>query len=129
LAGRAAIQDIGLLPEQYFLYCEETDWNLAAQRKGYRTVMAPASHVWHKYAETGEYKDRFIYYSFRNRIHLVRKYAPMHILKAFKVNWSLLSGHISMSPGRARSLRRIAFLAHFDALLFRYGQAKWRVIN
>jgi len=129
LAGRAAISVIGLIPEEYFLYFEETDWNIAAQRKGYRTVQAPASHVWHKYAEEGDYKERFIYYSFRNRIHIVRKYSPRHILKAFQVNLDLLSGHISQSPERARSLRLIAFLAHFDALLFRYGQAKWRIIG
>jgi len=129
LAGMEAISVIGLLPEEYFLYFEETDWNLAAQRKGYRTVMAPASHVWHKYSEVGDYKDRFIYYSFRNRIHIVRKYAPRHILKAFQLNWFLLRGHIAMAPGRARSIRFISFLAHLDALLFRYGQARWRMIS
>lgn len=129
LASRAAIDDIGLLPEEYFLYFEETDWNVAAQRKGYRTVQASASHVWHKYAEAGEYKDRFIYYSFRNRIRIVCKYAPKHIFKALKVNLDLLAGHISSAPGRARSFRWIAFLAHFDALLCRYGQARWRFIN
>jgi len=129
LACRVAIAEIGLLPEEYFLYFEEVDWNLAARRKGYRTVMAPASHVWHKYAEVGDYKDRFIYYSFRNRMFIVGKYSPRHILKAFKVNLSLMKGHISMSPGRACSIRLIAFLAHLDALLLRHGKAKWRVIN
>jgi len=129
LASRAAIASIGLLPEEYFLYFEETDWNVAAQRKGYRTVLAPASHVWHKYAEAGKYKDRFIYYSFRNRIQIVRKYAPRHVFKAFKVNLVLLAGHISSAPERAWSLRFIAFLAHLDVLLSRSGQAKWRTIN
>jgi len=129
LAGRAAISAIGLLPEQYFLYCEETDWNLAAQRNGYRTVLAPYSHVWHKYAETGDYKERFIYYSFRNRIRIVRKYAPRYILKAFQVNLALRDDYISMTPGRAKSIRFITFLAHLDAILFRYGQAKWHMIS
>jgi len=129
LASRAAIEAIGLLPEEYFLYFEETDWNLAAQKKGYRTVMAPASHVWHKYALAGDYKGRFIYYSSRNRIHIVRKYAPRHIFKAFQVNWDLRDKYISMSPERAKSIRFITFLAHLDAFLFRYGQAKWRILN
>lgn len=129
LAGRAAIAAIGLLPEEYFLYFEETDWNVAAQIKGYRTVIAPASHVWHKYALTGDYNDRFIYYSFRNRIRIVRKYAPRHIFKAFQVNMSLMREHISMAPERAGAIRLITFLAHLDALLCRYGQTKWRMIN
>lgn len=129
LASRAAIEAIGLLPEEYFLYFEETDWNLAAQRKGYRTVMAPASHVWHKYAEAGDYKDRFIYYSFRNRIHIVRKYAPRHIRKAVQVNLSLLGGYVAMASGKSWSIRLITFLAHLDAFLCRCGQAKWRMIS
>lgn len=129
LASRSAIKAIGLLPEEYFLYFEETDWNVAAQREGYRTVLAPASKVWHKYADVGEYKDRFIYYSFRNRIQIVRKFAPRHVLKAIKVNMDLLAVHISNAPERARSLRWIAFLAHLDALLSRTGQARWRIIG
>lgn len=129
LASREAIAAIGFLPEEYFLYFEETDWNVAAQRKSCRTVLAPASHVWHKYADAGEYKDRFIYYSFRNRIQIVRKYEPLYVFKAVKVNLELLAGHIANAPARAWSLRRIAFLAHFDALLSRSGQAKWRTIN
>lgn len=129
LASRDAISAIGLLPEEYFLYFEETDWSVAAQRMGYRTVQAPASHVWHKYSDTGDYKERFVYYSFRNRIKIVGKYSSRHILKAFRVNLSLLRRHISMVPGRAGSLCLIAFLAHLDALLCRYGQARWRIIN
>jgi len=129
LASKEAIEDIGLIPEEYFLYFEETDWNLAAQKKGYRTVFSPASHVWHKYALTGEYKDRFIYYTFRNRVRIVMKYSPQYILKAFRVNWSLRKSYIIASPGRARTIRIISFLAHLDALLFRYGQAKWSMIR
>ena len=129
LASRSAIKAIDLMPEEYFLYFEETDWNVAAQRSGFRTVQAATSHVWHKYAEVGEYKDRFIYYSFRNRIQIVRKYAPKHVLKAVKVNLDLLAGHIASAPERAWSLRRIAFLAHLDALLGRTGQVRWRTIN
>jgi len=129
LASRAAIEAIGFLPEEYFLYFEETDWNLAAQKKGYRTVIAPASLVWHKYEDVGAYKERFIYYFFRNRVLIVRKYSPRHVIKAFKTNLSFRDIYISMSPERERSIRHITFLAHFDALLFRYGQAKWRMIN
>jgi len=129
LASSAAIAVIGPLPEEYFLYCEETDWNLAAQRKGFRTVLAPASRVWHKYTLTDDYNDRFIYYSFRNRIRLVSKYAPRHLLKAFRVNMSVLNGYISANPSRARFLRFVAFLAHLDAFLFRSGKAGWRTVG
>lgn len=129
LARTAAISEIGLLPEEYFLYFEETDWNVAAQRKGYRTVLAPASVVWHKYEDTGTYNERFIYYSFRNRIHIVRKYEHRHVLKALKVNLNFLKIYIVRSPQKAWLLSFIALLAHIDALFLRHGKAKWRVIK
>lgn len=123
--SKVAISAIGLIPEEYFLYFEETDWNVLAQRMGYRTVLAPASHVWHKYSETGDYKDRFIYYSFRNRIQIVRKYSPVHIIMAVKVNLTLLKSHLKTTPLRAWLLIYLSFLAHFDAFTRSYGKAKW----
>jgi len=127
LASKDAISAIGLIPEEYFLYFEETDWNVAAQRMGYRTVLSPASLVWHKYAEVVDYKKRFIYYSFRNRIQIVRKYEPRYIYKAIQVNLSLLFGYITEAPRRAVVLCLIAFLAHLDSLLYRYGKTKWHI--
>lgn len=129
LASRAAIDAIGFIPEEYFLYFEETDWNLAAQKKGYRTVMAPASRVWHKHELVGNYADRMMYYLFRNRVRIVAKYAPKHMWKAFRVNWVLRDEQISLCPSRAGIIRRITLLAHLDALFFRYGQAKWALIR
>lgn len=129
LASRDAIAAIGPLPEEYFLYFEETDWNLAAQRKGYRTVVAPASHVWHKFEDKGEYRERFIYYSFRNRVRIVRKYAPKYIFRAFRVNRSLRDQYIAMAPERSHRIRFTTFLAHLDALLGRTGKARWRLIS
>lgn len=129
LARKNVISTLGLLPEEYFLYFEETDWNIAAQRKGFRTVMAPTSHVWHKYEEAGDYRKRFLYYSFRNRIHIVRKYAPQHTLKAFFTNMRILKRYLSLLPQKALSLCFIAFLAHFDALWVRMGPARWRAIK
>lgn len=129
LASRAAIDAIGFIPEEYFLYFEETDWNLAAQKKGYRTVIAPASRVWHKHELVGNYADRMMYYLFRNRVRIVAKYAPRHILKAFRVNWALRDEQISLYPARSGIIRRITLLAHLDALFFRYGQARWALIR
>jgi len=45
------------------------------------------------------------------------------------VNLALLREHIASAPGRAMSLRLIAFLAHLDALLCRYGKAGWRMVS
>lgn len=41
LVRREAWEQIGGLDERYFLYCEEVDWQLRAQRKGWKSVLYP----------------------------------------------------------------------------------------
>lgn len=45
--SRAFLQEIGLMPEDYFLYCEEIDWATRG-RKLFRLGYAPRSVVYHK---------------------------------------------------------------------------------
>jgi GT2 family glycosyltransferase len=47
-----ALPDARLLPECYFLYFEEVDWQLTAARSGWRSVHQPASVVWHDTSAT-----------------------------------------------------------------------------
>lgn len=129
LAGRVVISAIGLIPEKYFLYFEETDWNLKAQNKGFRTVIAPESRVWHKYAFNKGRSKRLIYYSFRNRIHLVKKYSPKNLFDAVKVNLGYLDRYRTMFPEQAREFFVVALLAHLDALLCCSGPTKWKNIK
>jgi hypothetical protein len=48
LIKKEAIEKIGLMPEDYFLYYEDTDWSLKAQRAGYDCIFVPAARIWHK---------------------------------------------------------------------------------
>ncbi|MEA2000491.1 MAG: glycosyltransferase family 2 protein, partial [Actinomycetota bacterium] len=41
LVRRRVFEDVGLLPEQYFLYFEETDFQVRAARKGWKSVINP----------------------------------------------------------------------------------------
>jgi len=130
LASRTAIDVLGPLPEEYFLYFEETDWNVAAHRKGFRTVLAPGSRVWHRYDLAKEHHPRYMYYTSRNRIRLVQKYAPRHVLQAVRLNLSILTSTITTVPPRKKAqLLLVAFLAHLDALRGRFGKAKWAIIQ
>lgn len=47
LVRRSVFDDVGVLPEQYFLYFEETDFQVRAARWGWKSVMNPLAHVWH----------------------------------------------------------------------------------
>jgi hypothetical protein len=43
LIKRAVVEKIGLLPEDYFLYYEDTAWSLEARRAGYKCIFVPAA--------------------------------------------------------------------------------------
>ena len=71
------IDKIGLMPEQYFLYYEDTDWSLKAQDLGYKCVFDHKAKIWHKGSRsTIEASDSYIYYHSRNGLMLAQKYAP-----------------------------------------------------
>ena len=44
---RAAIADVGLFDEHFFVYYEETDWLIRAKRHGWRTVFLPTVEAVH----------------------------------------------------------------------------------
>jgi len=82
LINAEVIKKIGLLPEEYFLYYEETDYCFNAKQNGFNLAVAPDSKVYHKEgaatgansskpAERSEFSDVL---SLKNRIRFHRKY-------------------------------------------------------
>lgn len=71
LLNSEAIKEIGLLPEEYFLYFEETDWCFKAKKKGW--VLAVNSHA-KVYNLTSEKAKTFHYYINRNRLIFSNNY-------------------------------------------------------
>ncbi len=73
LIRRELIEKIGLMREEYFLYYEDVDWCLRAQKAGYKCMVVPESHVWHKVsATTREGSPSYIYYHTRNALMLAK---------------------------------------------------------
>jgi len=73
LVKRDVIEKIGLMREEYFLYYEDVDWCIRARKAGYKCVLAPASHVWHKVSATNkEGSPSYIYYHTRNALMLAK---------------------------------------------------------
>jgi GT2 family glycosyltransferase len=61
--------EVGLLPEDYFLYFEETAYNLTVQRAGWATLVHAASRLWHHKRSTAALpQPYYVYYFIRNRI-------------------------------------------------------------
>jgi GT2 family glycosyltransferase len=69
---RDVIENVGLIPEDYFLYYEDCEWGLRAERKGYKNYVSYRSRVHHHrpvgaFSATAEYYCRKNAYFFRKR--------------------------------------------------------------
>lgn len=77
---KEVIDKIGLMPEDYFLYYEDVDWNLKAKKAGYLSVIIPKSKIWHKVSRSAKQDSpSYIYYHSRNGLLLAKRNAPFFI--------------------------------------------------
>jgi GT2 family glycosyltransferase len=47
LVRREAIEQVGVMDEQFFMYCEETDWCYRFREKGWKVMFAPVGEIIH----------------------------------------------------------------------------------
>lgn len=74
LVSRKIVEEIGLMPEQFFLYYEELDWSEQMKRKGYKIYYQPRSLIYHKESmTTGKASPLKTFYLTRNRILFMRR--------------------------------------------------------
>lgn len=71
------IEQIGYLPEEYFLYFEETEWCCRIKREGLRVVCVPLANIWHKGSSSvNKISGLKCYFEDRNRILFEKRNAP-----------------------------------------------------
>ena len=69
------VKEVGLMPEEFFLYYEEIDWCLKIRDAGYEIYFVSQSLVLHKESiSVGKQSAIQVYYKTRNRILLARKW-------------------------------------------------------
>jgi GT2 family glycosyltransferase len=74
MVRRDAIEQVGLLDEDYFLFLEETDWCYRMKRAGWKIYHVPQAEVYHlqgKSAEADKKRAKVEY--FRSRYHFFKK--------------------------------------------------------
>ncbi len=84
LTRREAIERVGILDEDYFLFFEETDWCYRMKKAGWKVFHVPQSEIVHvqgRGAETRKRQAKVEYY--RSRYHFFRK-------NRGKLQWFLL---------------------------------------
>jgi len=112
LMRMSVVERIGMLDPAFFIYSEEVDWCIRANRAGFKGLVVPAAHIWHK----GVRRDyapspRVTYLSARNHLRLLAKHRAggRALLRAMAGNLRTLTSW-SVRP-RWRDQR-----AHRDAL-------------
>jgi len=77
MVPRKIIDEVGGLPEQFFIYYEEFDWCEQIKRKGYKVYYQPKSLIYHKESmTTGKASPFKTFYHTRNRILFMRRNIP-----------------------------------------------------
>jgi GT2 family glycosyltransferase len=77
LFSRSLLEGIGVLDAGFFLYYDDLDICIRAQRAGYRLLMVPRAYMWHKVAASsgGVGTPRERYYMARSSVRFLRKHA------------------------------------------------------
>lgn len=74
LVRRAVLDRVGLIPEHYFLYFEETEFCLRVREAGWRTMVDPRARMHHHKRSSGAVPTPYyLYYMTRNRMHFAQR--------------------------------------------------------
>jgi GT2 family glycosyltransferase len=120
LVRRHMLEHVGLIPEEYFLYFEETELCLRAQAAGWRTIVAGQAHLRHLKRSSGALPaPYYLYYMTRNRMLFARRalradpeQALSDLRKAFLEPWR--SKVETRAPHWLPAFDRLADLAIHD---------------
>jgi GT2 family glycosyltransferase len=84
MVSRKVIEEVGMMPEDFFLYYEELDWSVKIKKKGFKIYYQPASLIYHKESmTTGKMSPLKTFYLTRNRILFMRRNVPIPGLSVF----------------------------------------------
>jgi GT2 family glycosyltransferase len=128
LVRRKVFEEVGLLPEEYFLYFEETDFCVRAARAGWKVAVDTRARVVHRFAAPdGLPAETLIYYFVRNRLLFGRRFTEV----PFEALLADLDGFIASWRRRVQE-RKPEWLGRFEELVAlavadaRSGVTGWR---
>lgn len=126
------IELVGYMSEDYFLYYEETEWNIRVRKKGFKIVYIPRSIVYHKVSSSSgsgknlaPYLD---YYDLRNCYVMVHRTQERFINRFIAFSYmcyKLFKKHIKIFlVFRNRTIERMWYLfrGFLDGALLKMGK-------
>ncbi|QLH76868.1 glycosyltransferase family 2 protein [Halosimplex rubrum] len=120
-------EEVGLLPEQYFMYYEDIEFAKQVRERGYRIVTDASSAVYHRVSGSsdGDQSPLAEYYTARNRLIFVRErteYGPMGV---FVYVWWVLVKLVYTAVTRRFSSFKALSLGAYDGILGRTGKGRY----
>ncbi len=116
----------GIMPEDNFIYWDDTEWGHRMHLAGYRTVTLAAAKALHQMGANTKRPNTFVeYYMWRNRLHFFMKYTPKDQLEQMSVNTLEMifdAMYTSMLRGAHNKMQTISY-AWQDALSGVRGKA------
>lgn len=126
------LEQVGLFDETYFLFYEDADLVIRANRMGWKTIFAPDSIIWHKISLTtksGDFSNA--YYGVRNSLFFCKKHFPYLLPFCIISNaWQYIAlGLIKLLLSRSASKElkniRMAFIGFVDFFRNNMGKCKY----
>lgn len=127
LVRSAVFADVGLLPEEYFLYFEETDFGVRAQRAGWSAMVDSRSRLDHFTRSLDEVPEpHFVYYFIRNRILFGTRFTgwrPAAVVADLQSTLDSLGRRVAAgAPGWVATFEHLVALAIEDGTAGRTGR-------
>jgi GT2 family glycosyltransferase len=114
MISHTLVQQIGNMPEHYFLYFEELDWSAKITQLNYKIVVLTTTQLIHKESQTvGSFSELKSYFMSRNRLLFMRRNvsqpavvffwfyfllvaSPTHIIRyLISGNWNCVRAHLA----------------------------------
>lgn len=124
LVRRRALEDIGPLPTDYFLYWEDVAWSSMAVAAGWKILFVPRSRTWHEAGASltsavGSPELLRHRYVIRNRLLYHRRHHPRRLPN---VVWDIMSSAMTLTRSRRWQPMALAqWRGLLDGLLGRTG--------
>lgn len=126
-ARTAVLQQVGFIPEDYFLYYEDVALSLELLRRGYRISACPEVRVFHEGSlSTGRHSPLVAFYTSRNRWPVIQRYFPEALAVQRRRAWYRLQS--LLFRGQVRRARR-EWAAMRDGLAGRLGPSPRRWVH
>ena len=125
LVRRKVIEQVGMLDTGYFLYWEETEWCLRANRADWKIINIPQARLWHKGVQRDYQPKPYVtYYMTRNHLFTLSKHkAPLKawIFTLVQILRSLVSWTIKPQWHHKREHRNAMWRGLVDFIKHRQG--------